>query len=159
MKFYLSTISVFFFALLLLNSCIDKKNEEKKKEIKDDSRETISLSLPDSLNINDFFEGHIEFVETENPLPNEDAFKKYTFLYLTISKDEINTFQELMEVSHDTFAPIDGSIIPIYNLKAQEKGNLLLQGFLVDQFLYKKSNDSVRIVSKDRKISHHINVY
>ncbi|BFP41151.1 hypothetical protein FGF1_19960 [Flavobacteriaceae bacterium GF1] len=138
---------------------MDKKNQEKKKQINNVNRETISLSLPDSLNIGDLLEGHIEFKRTANPIPNEDVFKKYTFLYLTISKDEIDTFKELMEVPHDTFAPIDESIIPIYNLKAQEKGSMLLQGFLVNQFLYKKGNDSVRIVNKDRKITHRINVY
>lgn len=136
-------------------SCFDKN----KKEESNHKRTTISINLPDSLSIDSSLVGHIEYEQALNPVPNEEIYKKYTFLYATISAKRINTLKELMQVPHDTFVPIDESIIPVYDLESKKKGNVLLQGFLVDQFFYKKNSDSTRIISQDRKVNHPIYVH
>jgi hypothetical protein len=161
------TIAIILF-ITVTYSCVDKKKNEDKKEIqisldKESNEEnlcsTVSIFLPDSLNIDSLLIGHIKYETAQSPVSNEKVSKKYTFLYATISDKKINSLSQLMEVSHDTFVPIDGNIIPIYDLRSKERGQMWVQGYLIDQFFYKKSEDSVRIISQDRKIDYPIIVY
>lgn len=145
------------FVSLLLISC--GRLSKSQKPTPNEKNTTISIYLPDTLSINGILKGHIEFEEILNPLPNQKIYKKYTFLYATFSKKKINSFFELIKIPHDTFVPIDNSIIPVYNLNYSKRGNILFEGFVVDQFFYKTAKDSIRIVNQERKISYPIKVY
>jgi hypothetical protein len=155
MKYYF-WILIFIISICAL-SC-GKKNKVHK-EIKVDTKSTISINLPDSVSIDSLLVGHIDYEEQSNPLPLEEIYKKYTFLYATISKNRINSFNELLKVPHDTFVAINNSIIPIYDLKPLKKGDMFFEGFIVNQFIYKVGKDSARIVNQDIKVSSQINVY
>lgn len=153
MRIYISLL--FSFGIIFFLSC-EERNHSRKKNLE---ASDFWVNLPDSILIDSPIIGFVKYKLSDSPLADKKVHKKYTFLYATVSKKKITSFDELKMVPHDTFASIEKNIIPIYNMKSQDKGNVFFSGFLIEQFFYKKNEDSIRIISKERRFEKSIKVY
>lgn len=141
---------------LLLISCNDKKeNVESTKQSTD-----VKINLPSSIDIGAAIEGDIVYSSDFDTLRLKKGERRYVFLYLTKSKRPTVSYEEFKKVQRDTFVPIENNLIPIYDIKFYTKGNMFLDGYIIDQVFLevKNSEDEVKIITLETKIVHPISV-
>ena len=143
------SVSTLILLILFFLSC-QGENKIKKEQINESE---FWVDLPDSVKIDSTISGLIEYKVSDSPLQDKTVSRKYTFLYATLSEEEILSFEDLKKVPHDTFVVIEKNLIPIYNMtvSSETKKDVRFQGFLIEQFFYNVDSANVRIIIKERR--------
>jgi len=149
-----SIIFYFIFSLFItITSC---KNIEKKEPKHNQEDVEISINLPQKIIANREVEGEIIYSSYFDTINLKDDERRYISLYLTKSNKRIENLNELKLVRLDTFVAINNNIIPIFDLKFTKKGEMFLEGYIVDEVYLYKDKEDLRIKTLETKISHSI---
>lgn len=149
-----SIIFYFLFSLFItITSCKNKDKEEPRHDLEEVE---ISINLPQKIIANREIEGEIiysSYFDTINLKKNE---RRFISLYLTKSNKRIENINELKLIKLDTFVAINNNIIPIFDLKFTKKGEMFLEGYIVDEVYLYEDKENLRIKTLETKLSHSI---
>lgn len=134
---------------LIITSCKEKeKNQQEGIE--------VTINLPEKIIANREIEGEIMYSSHFDTLNLKDNERRYITLYLTKSGKRIESIDELKLIELDTFVAIDNNIIPIFDLEFAEKGQMFLEGYVVDEVYLYETKEDLRIKTLETKLSHSI---
>jgi hypothetical protein len=117
----------------------------------------VNINLPSSIPVDKYIEGEILYKSNFDTLKLNENERRYITLYLAKSKNRIQSINELKKMQMDTFVSISNNIIPIYDLKFNEKGEMFLEGFIIDEIYLNNTDQEVyKVKTLETKITHSI---
>ena len=143
---------IFLLVFLSLMSCNERSQiGNSQMDVK------VNINLPSSIPVDKYIEGEILYKSNFDTLKLNENERRYITLYLAKSKNRIQSINELKKMQMDTFVSISNNIIPIFDLKFNEKGEMFLEGFIIDEIYLNNTDQEVyKVKTLETKITHSI---
>jgi hypothetical protein len=154
LTYFLTTI------LLVLVSC---KKEKKIVEKSAKDNYEISLVFPDTVFLNERYDGKINYRNNLDTLTTEirKLQKNTRFLEfaLTQTKDINYEDNHLKKIANDTFVATSNILIPLYNIKFNKLGLNYIDGMIIDEVIIDngakndKGEPMMRIITNEFRVT------
>lgn len=139
-------LSILVFVIMFIFSCTNSKYKPINQEVK----VRYSINLPDTIYKGDTLRGFIKYSSDYSKIKLKNTERRYVFTSFGLKE----------KTTKDTFALIYDSIIPIYDIILEKRGERLLEGFIIDD-LFLETNREDKKVKKSTvktKINHTVYV-
>lgn len=146
--------------LAILFSC-KKEDPKQVKEVK--KKEEITLVFPDTVYINEGYDGKIDYKNNLDTLTTKirklqknTRFLEYAFL---LTKNINYTDEHLKTIAKDTFVAETHRLIPLYNIKFDKLGLNYFDGIITDEVMIengakgKKGEPMTRIITNEIRLT------
>ncbi|KQB39532.1 hypothetical protein RC62_1214 [Flavobacterium aquidurense] len=140
---------------LILVSC---KKEKKIVERSDNYK--ISFVFPDTVFINELYNGKINYKNSLDTITTSfDDIKKNRYIYYSYIKNKsINYDDSLKKIIRDTFGARNNKLIPLYNIKFDKLGLNYIDGFITDEVMIDNGAKNAKGESMTRIITNEFRV-
>jgi hypothetical protein len=145
--------------LIILFSC-KKEGGTSEKKIK--KEEKITLVFPDTVYINEAYDGKIDYINDLDTITTSfDDLQKSRYIYYSYTKTKNISYVDnyLKKIRTDTCGARNNRLIPLYNIKFDKLGLNYFDGIITDEVMIengakgKKGEPMTRIITDEIRLT------
>lgn len=158
-KNLVSKIHIISIAIVFIFASCKKTRDSVHEYINKPACISVSIDLPSMIKVSDTLNGLVVYKSDYTNIKLKKGERRYVYLYLANTASPLKNYAELKNIERDTFTLIYDSIIPIYDIKFKKKGEIRLEGYIIEEiYLMDTINDEFIKNTLETKISHPIMV-